>query len=192
MRLGYSYRKTGFSPGDGKDEPEDDARCGCGDRSRQGHGRENPGKIGPLGLGKIRLIPNWSDEDAIRPSRKPKTHSYRRSVCRHRRSSSNISGNMGLSHGMETIVGAASRLQDIPVRFLFIGGGGKREKIGKMVADLGLEKLSCSRRISRRRVSDIHLPARTSPWSALKRGWRDCPSPASITESLRAEDPSSH
>ena len=42
---------------------------------------------------------------------------------------------------METIVGAASRLQDIPVRFLFIGGGGKREKIGKMVADLGLENV---------------------------------------------------
>src|SRR4030067_466722 len=39
---------------------------------------------------------------------------------------------------METIVEGASRLRDIPVRFLFIGGGGKRERMGKMSEDLGL------------------------------------------------------
>jgi glycosyltransferase involved in cell wall biosynthesis len=42
---------------------------------------------------------------------------------------------------METIAEAANRLQDIPVLFLFIGGGGKREKIGKMVAEFGLENV---------------------------------------------------
>jgi glycosyltransferase involved in cell wall biosynthesis len=90
---------------------------------------------------KIRLIPNWSDEDAIRPIEKAENPFLQEIGLSPSTFIVQYSGNMGLSHGMETIVGAASRLQDIPVRFLFIGGGGKREKVGKMVADLGLENV---------------------------------------------------
>jgi len=91
--------------------------------------------------GKIRMIPNWSDEDAIRPIGKGENPFLREIGLSPSTFIVQYSGNMGLSHGMETIVEAARRLQDMPVRFLFIGGGGKREKIGKMVADLGLKNV---------------------------------------------------
>lgn len=91
--------------------------------------------------GKIRMIPNWSDEDAIRPIEKGENPFLQEIGLSPSTFIVQYSGNMGLSHDMETIVEAAKRLQDIPVRFLFIGGGGKREKIGKMVADLGLENV---------------------------------------------------
>lgn len=91
--------------------------------------------------GKIRMIPNWSDEDAVRPVGKGENPFLQEIGLSPSTFIVQYSGNMGLSHGMETIIEAASRLQDIPVRFLFIGGGGKRDKIGKMVTDLGLENV---------------------------------------------------
>jgi glycosyltransferase involved in cell wall biosynthesis len=91
--------------------------------------------------GKIRMIPNWSDEDAVRPIEKGENPFLQEIGLSPSTFIVQYSGNMGLSHGMETIIEAASRLQDIPVRFLFIGGGGKREKIGKMVAEFGLENV---------------------------------------------------
>lgn len=91
--------------------------------------------------GKIRVIPNWSDEDAIRPVEKGENPFLGEIGLSPSMFIVQYSGNMGLSHGMETIIEAAYRLQDIPVRFLFIGGGGKREKIEKMAADLGLENV---------------------------------------------------
>jgi glycosyltransferase involved in cell wall biosynthesis len=88
--------------------------------------------------GKIRRIPNWSDGDAIHPVEKGENPFLREIGLSPSTFIVQYSGNMGLSHCMETIIEAAHRLQDIPVRFLIIGGGGKKEKIGKMAADLGL------------------------------------------------------
>ena len=91
--------------------------------------------------GKIRVIPSWSDEVAIRPVEKGENPFLREIGLSPSTFIVQYSGNMGLSHGMETIIEAANRLQDIPVRFLFIGGGGKRQKIEKMAAVLGLENV---------------------------------------------------
>jgi len=91
--------------------------------------------------GKIRVIPNWSDEDAIRPVEKEENLFLREIGISPSTFIIQYSGNMGLSHDMETIIEAANRLQEIPVRFLFIGGGGKRKKIEKMAADLGLKNV---------------------------------------------------
>jgi len=88
--------------------------------------------------GKIRVIPNWSDEDAIRPVEKVENPFLREIGLSPSTFIVQYSGNMGLSHGMETIIEAANQLQDIPVRFLFIGGGGKRQRIEKMATDLRL------------------------------------------------------
>ena len=108
-------------------------------------GRDMEGKIREKldrsDWGKIRMIPNWSDENAIHPIGKGENPFLQEIGLSPSMFIVQYSGNMGLSHGMETIVEAASRLQDIPVRFLFIGGGGKREKIEEMVSDLGLENV---------------------------------------------------
>ena len=91
--------------------------------------------------GKIRVIPNWSDEDAIFPLAKEENPFLKEISIAPSTFLVQYSGNMGLSHDMETIIEAASLLRDLPIQFLFIGGGGKREKIGKMAADLGLENV---------------------------------------------------
>ncbi|MHC4585044.1 MAG: glycosyltransferase family 4 protein [Planctomycetota bacterium] len=95
-------------------------------------------KLNPREWKKIRVIPNWSDGDAIIPVEKEENPFLREIGLEPSTFIVQYSGNMGLSHDMETIVEAADLLRDLPVRFLFIGGGGKREKIGKMAADLGL------------------------------------------------------
>lgn len=87
---------------------------------------------------KIRVIPNWSDGEAVIPVEKEENPFLREIGLLPSMFIVQYSGNMGLTHDMETIVEAASRLREIPVRFLFIGGGGKREMIGKMAEDLGL------------------------------------------------------
>lgn len=105
-------------------------------------GRDMEGKIQEKldrsDWGKIRVIPNWSDEDTIRPVEKAENPFLREVGLSPSTFVVQYSGNMGLSHDMGTIIEAAKRLQDLPVRFLFIGGGGKREKTEKMAADLGL------------------------------------------------------
>jgi glycosyltransferase involved in cell wall biosynthesis len=88
--------------------------------------------------GKIRMIPNWSDGDVIRPIEKKENFFLREIGLSSSTFIVQYSGNMGLSHDMETIIEAANLLRDLPVRFLFIGGGGKREKIEKMAVELGL------------------------------------------------------
>ncbi len=85
----------------------------------------------------ITVIHNWSDPDWVKPLAKvdnefARTHGI-----------SDIftvlySGNMGRCHDMETILGAAKALRDEPVRFLFIGGGPKRETTQHQVEALGL------------------------------------------------------
>jgi glycosyltransferase involved in cell wall biosynthesis len=91
--------------------------------------------------GKIRVIPNWSDEDAILPISKEWNPFLREIGIAPSSFIVLYSGNMGLTHDMETIIEAAKRLRGIPVRFLFIGGGGKREKIEKMAADMQLDNV---------------------------------------------------
>ena len=52
------------------------------------------------------------------------------------------SGNLGLFHDLETIIEAADRLRDVDdVVFLFIGGGGKKEKLVRMVREKGLRNV---------------------------------------------------
>jgi glycosyltransferase involved in cell wall biosynthesis len=91
--------------------------------------------------GKIRMIPNRSDGDAILPEDKEENPFLRENGLSPSKYIVQYSGNMGLSHGMETIIEAAKRLQALPILFLFIGGGGKRGKIVKMAAALGIENV---------------------------------------------------
>jgi glycosyltransferase involved in cell wall biosynthesis len=90
---------------------------------------------------KIHVIPNWSDGDAILPIDKEENPFLTEIGLEPSTFIVQYSGNMGLSHDMETIIEAASRLQDLSIKFLFIGGGGKREKIEKMAADLRLDNV---------------------------------------------------
>jgi glycosyltransferase involved in cell wall biosynthesis len=98
-------------------------------------------KLGRSEWEKIHVIPNWSDGDAILPIDKEENPFLTEIGLEPSTFIVQYSGNMGLSHDMETIIEAASRLQDLSIKFLFIGGGGKREKIDKMAADLRLDNV---------------------------------------------------
>ena len=67
------------------------------------------------------------------------------------------SGNFGLGHDVETMLGAAERLRDDDrVRFLFVGGGKKKARVDSFVAEHALNALKLLR---------IHgTPPRGSPW----------------------------
>lgn len=98
-------------------------------------------KMDRSGWSKIWVIPNWSDGDAIRPVAKEGNPFFLEIGLSSSTFVVQYSGNMGLSHNLETIVDAARRLQDLAITFLFIGGGGKRETIETMVANLKLDNV---------------------------------------------------
>jgi glycosyltransferase involved in cell wall biosynthesis len=91
--------------------------------------------------GKVTVIPNWADGDAITPvahADNPLRHEWGldgKFVV-------GYSGNLGRAHEFETILGAADRLRDDPnIVFLFIGGGAQAQVVASAAAARGLENL---------------------------------------------------
>ncbi len=92
--------------------------------------------------GRIRVIPNWADMDAIRPvaaASNPLRREWELDgkfiVC--------YSGNMGRAHEFDTILGAAQRLASMAkaIMFLFIGGGAQRHMVEDEVRRRGLHNV---------------------------------------------------
>ncbi len=80
---------------------------------------------------KFVVIHNWADEELIRPRRKAENWF----VARHSLDGVFVvlySGNMGLSHDLETVLGAAARLRNEDIVFLLIGEGAKKQKLETM------------------------------------------------------------
>ena len=98
-------------------------------------------KLPPSERGKIVIIPNWSDGESIVPLCKEDNPFLLETGLDPSTFIVQYSGNMGLFHDMETIVRGAALLKDLPVRFLFIGGGGKRDVTEAMAKSLGLENV---------------------------------------------------
>ncbi len=91
---------------------------------------------------KVKFIPNWADPELICPvdqSRNP----FISELGLDGKFLVQYSGNMGLTHDMETIIEAAQVLRnDESIYFILIGGGGKLAKIKKMVEDYGLKNVT--------------------------------------------------
>lgn len=81
---------------------------------------------------KIRVIPNWSGSDKFSPIKKEENIF----IQKHNLVGKFIvlySGNMGLTHNVETIIEIAKVLESNDhIRFLFIGEGDKKEKLQKL------------------------------------------------------------
>lgn len=87
------------------------------------------------------VIPNWADGDAIVP-RPPDDNPMRAELGLADKLVVLYSGNMGLTHDIETLIEAADRLQGFEdLRFLLIGGGGRREEVAEMVKHKKLQKV---------------------------------------------------
>jgi glycosyltransferase involved in cell wall biosynthesis len=89
---------------------------------------------------KIKVIYNWEDPDFIKPIDKEdnifaKKNGYNEVLT------VLYSGNFGLYNDLCTIIYAAARVQKLPVRFVFIGGGAQKKKLKKIVRDKDLKNV---------------------------------------------------
>ncbi len=84
------------------------------------------GKIESTDEKRIVIIPNWGDVDAIRPAPK-ESNILLEQLGLGGKFIIQYSGNMGRTHGLEYIAGAASQLSNHEdIHFLFIGSGAKK------------------------------------------------------------------
>ena len=81
---------------------------------------------------RIEVIHNWADGEAIRPV----SRDVGLRPAEDRPFVAMYSGNMGLAHEFVTILGIAGRLEADPVRFVFVGGGPRRDEIEGSAAAL--------------------------------------------------------
>ena len=88
------------------------------------------------------VIPNWADGTVIVPRAAEENH-LRKELGLSDKLVVIYSGNMGLTHDMETVLGAADRLRHVKdLRFLLIGGGGLKEAVADMVRYKGLDNVT--------------------------------------------------
>ena len=95
---------------------------------------------GQIDTRKFHVIHNWVDEEFIRPI--PKSENW--FAAQHELQDKFVvlySGNIGLSHDLETVVAAAERLREKNIVFLFIGEGGKKRKLQSIVSQHNLQNV---------------------------------------------------
>jgi glycosyltransferase involved in cell wall biosynthesis len=89
---------------------------------------------------KVKLIPNWSNEDLVYPVAKTENR-FIRDYQLQDRFVIQYSGRMGRTHNLESLLEAAYLLHDEPVLFQFIGDGFKRNKLENRASELGLTNI---------------------------------------------------
>jgi len=90
---------------------------------------------------KIYFIPNWADPEMICPTDQS-CNPFISDMGLNEKFLVQYSGNMGITHDMETIIEAAQALRDDgDILFILIGGGGKLSKIKRMVENYGLNNV---------------------------------------------------
>lgn len=87
---------------------------------------------------RIAVIPNWSDDETIRPLARA-DHPLRRAWQLEDKFVVGYSGNLGRTHDVETVLAAADRLrQRTDIVFVFIGGGTQFDAIKRRIGRSGL------------------------------------------------------
>ncbi|HEX9486018.1 MAG TPA: glycosyltransferase family 4 protein [Gemmatimonadales bacterium] len=98
-------------------------------------------KVRPAQRGRLRLIPNWSDADAVAPVPRERNAF----VTEHQlgdRFVVQYAGRMGRTHNLEPLVEAAALLRDRPIVFQLIGDGTKRAALLAWCRQRGLTNVS--------------------------------------------------
>lgn len=91
---------------------------------------------------RLRLVPHWSVADAGGRLEPERTDLWRELGLPDDAFVVQYSGNMGLWHDMESLVRAAAALRGEPhVRFLFVGGGLRKERAVALAAELGADNI---------------------------------------------------
>lgn len=90
-----------------------------------------------LAADRIRVIPNWTDPQAIAPIAKRQSHTCNRLQLQNR-FVIGYSGNFGRAHEFHTLLDAARQLQDERFAFLMTGGGARFNELRAAVAQAAL------------------------------------------------------
>lgn len=90
--------------------------------------------------GTTTLIPNWSDENLVRPVPR-ETNPFRAEHGLRGRTVVQYSGRMARTHNLEPLVEAAGHLRDLPVTILLIGDGAKKKELQRIAAERGLDNV---------------------------------------------------
>ena len=89
---------------------------------------------------RIRVIPNWVDVDALRPS--PRDNPWAREHRLLKRFVVMHSGNVGYAQDLDTLIRACSFLRDLDnLAVRIIGGGARREELLQLTRQLAIEKV---------------------------------------------------
>ncbi|MBL8760009.1 MAG: glycosyltransferase family 4 protein [Phycisphaerae bacterium] len=81
---------------------------------------------------RVHVISNWADGDLIVPKDK-RTTNFSRTHGLVEPFTVLYSGNLGLYYEFETLIGAAERLKDENVKFVFVGSGGRKAWIAEQI-----------------------------------------------------------
>lgn len=95
------------------------------------------GRLRSHGARRIAVVHNWTDDAAVRPI-VPLESAYRTARGWGTQFVVAYSGNMGLAHEFDTLLGAAAKLASEQIRFAFIGHGPRREEVAAAVKARGL------------------------------------------------------
>ncbi|WP_019505445.1 glycosyltransferase family 4 protein [Pleurocapsa sp. PCC 7319] len=87
---------------------------------------------------KISVIHNWADAEWIKPLKKQKNWFARQYGINHKFTVL-YSGNFGLCHDLDTVLGAMKILKNQPVQFVFIGAGAKHDICRQRVLEFNLK-----------------------------------------------------
>lgn len=89
------------------------------------------------GARRVEVIPNWADGDGIRPNRDAGTR-FREANGLEGRFVALYSGNLGLAHRFDAVIGAARALTAVrpDIVFLFVGGGPRLGEVRALAAGL--------------------------------------------------------
>jgi len=140
------------------------------------------------GARKVIVVHNWADGDAIRPTRVEDSR-YRRRAGWNGQFVVHYSGNMGLVHEFDTLLGAARELaSDAGIRFAFLGHGPRKEELRRRVSELNLESVDLLPGVERRELGDT-LAAGELHVVTLRRGAQGLVVPSKIYGILAAGRP---
>jgi colanic acid biosynthesis glycosyl transferase WcaI len=120
-------------------------------------------RLTELGARNVVTVQNWADGEAIQPLL-PEESTYRREYGWDGKFVVLYSGNLGLAHEFETVLGAADLLRDErDVLFGFVGSGPRRAEIDSEVLRRGLTNVEFHPPVSREKLGnalaagDVHL-----------------------------------
>jgi glycosyltransferase involved in cell wall biosynthesis len=117
---------------------------------------------------RVQVIPNWADEQAIRPTASNATRSRGRWGFGDQHFVLGYSGNLGRAHEANTLLAAAQLLRGRPdIHFLVIGGGAENARLRSEAAQQGLTQFRFEPHQPREDLEDS-LAAADAHWISLR------------------------